>query len=78
MDMKYLTFQPDVTGPKKLNLQHLSGTMQILLAGLALALFDFTFEIFWFKFKCSRKKKLERIQKIILKVEKCKVVKQKK
>lgn len=47
MDMKYLNFQLSYMGPKKLSLNHLSGTIQMLTAGLILGFLFFIAEIFW-------------------------------
>lgn len=51
MDMKYLNFNADNVGPKKLTLSHLSGTNQMLIGGLVLAFVSFIFEMFWFKLR---------------------------
>lgn len=34
VDMKYLNFHPRTSGPKQLSLRHLSGTVQMYIAGL--------------------------------------------
>lgn len=50
VDIKYLNFAPKSTGPKKLSLHHLSGTVQMFLGGLAASTVLFTVEMFWFNF----------------------------
>lgn len=54
MDTKYLNFKAVATGPKRITLQHLSGTINTLFGGLALALVVFSFELFWIKIKKIR------------------------
>lgn len=49
MDMKYLNFKWSSNGPKKLSLNHLSGTNQILISGLAISACVFFAELFWFR-----------------------------
>lgn len=53
-DMKYLNYYSASTGPKELNLSHISGIVQMLVGGLMLATIVFLLEVFWFKVKKSR------------------------
>lgn len=53
-DMKYLNFKPVNVGPKKLNLSHLSATIQMLLGGMALAAIVFFGEVFWFRIESEK------------------------
>jgi len=49
MDMKYLNFKAESSGPKRLNLEHLSGTIQIWIGGCLLAFVAFIAELVWAK-----------------------------
>lgn len=53
-DMKYLNYHSAATGPKKLNISHISGIVQMLVGGLLLATIVFILEFFWFKVRNSR------------------------
>lgn len=55
MDMKYLHFKWTQNGPKKLTFSHLSGTFQLLIAGLGISILVFVNELFW---KRARKTKI--------------------
>lgn len=47
MDTKYLNFKPEQTGPRELNLDHLSGTIQILIGGWIVSVVVFNIELVW-------------------------------
>lgn len=49
IDMKFLNFKAPSTGPKRLTLDHLSGTNQMLLGGLILSFAVFVGEVCWIK-----------------------------
>jgi hypothetical protein len=49
MDMKYLNFKWTNQGPKKMTLDHLSGTFQILVVGLVVSIALFLLEVSWFR-----------------------------
>jgi hypothetical protein len=58
-EKKYLSMNEGVTGPKKLNLEHLFGVFNIMLIGHAVALIIFIFELAVFKFKQIRLRKFQ-------------------
>lgn len=59
MDTKYLNFKAVTTGPQRITLQHLSGTLNTLLGGLALSVLVFLLEVFGI---LIRKIKMPRFQ----------------
>lgn len=59
IDKKYLNFKAVATGPKRITLQHFSGTFQTLFGGLVLSILVFVLECFWTTVK---KIKTPRIQ----------------
>lgn len=59
MDTKYLNFNNVAAGPKRITLQHLSGTLHTLLGGLAISILVFFFEVFWITI---RKIKIPHVQ----------------
>jgi hypothetical protein len=56
-DKKYLSINEGVTGPKKLNMEHLFGVFNIMLIGHAVALIIFIFEVMIFRIKQMRLRK---------------------
>ena len=48
---KYLTFNFESSGPKKLTVEHLYGSFQLLAAGLIILVITFLFELFWIMFR---------------------------
>ncbi|KAG5681329.1 hypothetical protein PVAND_010776 [Polypedilum vanderplanki] len=56
-DKKFLNAKDGITGPKKLNMEHLFGVFNIMLIGYAIATIFFILEIFIFKFKGFRMNK---------------------
>jgi len=61
MDMKFLNFKAGSSGPKRLNLEHLSGTVQIWIGGCLLAFVAFIAELICVK----QQKKLLRIKQYL-------------
>lgn len=59
IDTKYLNFKTVATGPKRITLQHFSGTFQTLFGGLVLSILVFVLECFW---TTVRKLKVPRVQ----------------
>lgn len=51
MDMKYLNFKWTHSGPKKINMNHLSGIFQIWLFGLGISFLSLVLEVFWQQIK---------------------------
>ena len=62
MNMKYFNFKWTISGPKKLSMNHLSGTFQILIFGLIVSVLFFINELFWhqiIKFRETKKLSLK-------------------
>lgn len=51
MDKKFLNFEETSSGPQKLTLDHLAGTIQMLVGGLILSFVVFLGEICWMKLR---------------------------
>lgn len=52
-DMKYLNLKVVSKSPRRLNIQHLSGTFQIFLAACGMSIVVFVIEIYWSKRKIN-------------------------
>lgn len=62
MDTKYLNFRTTSTEPKRLNIEHLSGTIQMLVGGLILSAIAFIGELFFLYMRSVRLLKINKFK----------------